>query len=248
MNRTDRLMGIINLIQSKKFIPIDRIAEHFEISVRTAYRDLKAINEIGVPISFEKDKGYFILDSYFLPPVSLSVEEANALALVAPIVQRFADRSIQQHFDSALNKIKMVLSAVQREQLEAIQGHTAHYLPEVFTHLLPNTHYLTTIQKAIIDRTILRMDYENNEGEQSSREVEPIGLAFYSLNWHLIAWCHLREAYRDFRTSRILDLKSTIVPFRKSDHPALSEYLREMEDVFMREHWPMDRWLPNKDK
>lgn len=240
MNRTDRLMGIINLIQSKKFVSAERIAAHFSISVRTVYRDLKAINEIGVPISFEKDKGYFILDSYFLPPVSLSMEEASALALVEPIVQRFADRSIQQYFDTALNKIKMVLSTTQREQLEAIQAHTAHYLPEVFNHRLPNTRYLTTIQKAIIDRTVLRLDYENIQGEKSSREVEPIGLAFYSLNWHLIAWCHLRQDYRDFRTSRLLNLQSTIIPFRKSDHLSLNEYLRNMEDIFMKEQWQQE--------
>ncbi|PHN04712.1 helix-turn-helix transcriptional regulator [Flavilitoribacter nigricans] len=240
MNRTDRLMGIINLIQSKKYISADRIAEHYTISVRTVYRDLKAINEIGVPISFEKDKGYFILDSYFLPPVSLSMEEANALALMEPIVQRFADRSIQQHFDTALNKIKMVLSTTQREQLEEIQQHTAHYLPEVFTQYIPNTYYLTTIQKAIIERTVLKIDYENNQGEKSSREVEPIGLTFYSLNWHLIGWCHLRQDYRDFRTSRILQLKSTIIPFRKSDHLSLHEYLRDLEEVFMKEQWPKE--------
>lgn len=242
MNRTDRLMGIINLIQSRKFVSADRIAEHFSISVRTVYRDLKAINEIGVPISFEKDKGYFILDSYFLPPVSLTMEEANALALVEPIVQRFADLSIQQHFDTALNKIKMVLSNQQREQLEQIQEHTAHYLPQVFHHYMPNTFYLTTIQKAIMDRNILRLEYENNQGDRSEREVEPIGLAFYSLNWHLIAWCHLRQEYRDFRTSRILELKSTIQPFRKTDHPTLNDYLRSLEDHFMKEQWPLEQY------
>lgn len=238
MNRTDRLMGIINLIQSKKFVSAETVAAHYDISLRTVYRDLKAINEIGVPISFEKGKGYFILKSYFLPPVSLTVEEANALALMEPIVQRFADRSIQQHYATALQKIKLVLNPHQREQLEAIQAHTAHYLPEVFTHYLPNTHYLTTIQKAIIDRTILRIDYENLRGEQRRREVEPIGLIFYSLNWHLIAWCHLRKEYRDFRTSRILRLQPTIMPFRKSDHISLKAYLEDLEDVFMQEKWP----------
>lgn len=247
MNRTDRLMGIINLIQARKFVTAKRIAEHYSISVRTVYRDLKAINEIGVPISFEKDKGYFILDSYFLPPVSLSMEEANALALVEPIVQRFADLSIQQHFDTALQKIKMVLSTAQREQLEQIQQHTAHYLPQVFNHYMPNTFHLTAIQKAIMERTILRLNYENNAGERSHREVEPIGLAFYSLNWHLIAWCHLRKAYRDFRTTRILDLKSTIIPFRKTDHPSLNDYLREMEDTFMKEQWPAERSKETED-
>lgn len=233
-------MGIITLIQSRKFVTSRAIAEHFGISERTVYRDLKAINEIGVPISFEKDKGYYILSSYFLPPVSLTVEEANALALMVPVVQRFADKSIQQHFDTALSKIKMVLSPAQRENLEVTQSHTAHYLPQVFNHYLPNTFFLTTIQKAIIDRTILKIEYENNKGELTSREVEPIGLTFYSLNWHMIAWCHLRGEYRDFRTSRIQSLHGSIVPFRKEQHTSLREYLREMEEQFMTEQWPQE--------
>lgn len=237
MNRTDRLMGIITLIQSRKFVTATALAEHFSISERTVYRDLRAINEIGVPVSFEKGKGYFILSSYFLPPVSLTVEEANALALMEPIVQRFADKSIQDHFDTALNKIKMVLSPSQRENLEITQSHTAHYLPQVFSHYLPNTYYLTTIQKAIIDRTVVQLEYENNQGEQSSREVEPIGLTFYSLNWHMIAWCHLRGGYRDFRTSRILSLRGTLKPFQKQEHIGLHEYLQQVEERFMSENW-----------
>jgi predicted DNA-binding transcriptional regulator YafY len=241
MNRTDRLMGIINLIQSRKFVTSQAIAEHFAISERTVYRDLKAINEIGVPVSFEKGKGYFILSSYFLPPVSLTLEEANALALMEPVVWRFADKSIQQHFNTALSKIKMVLSPTQRENLELTQAHTAHYLPEVFNHCMPNTFYLTTIQKAIIDRTILKVEYKNSQGELTTREVEPIGLTFYSLNWHMIAWCHLRQDYRDFRTTRIQSLNGTIIPFRKADHISLREYLRELEEQFMNEQWAQEK-------
>jgi predicted DNA-binding transcriptional regulator YafY len=84
--------------------------------------------------------------------------------------------------------------------------------------------YLAKIQTAIVSKNILRLQYENAAQEASYREVEPIGLIFYSLNWHLIGWCWKREEYRDFRVSRIQKLVSTTDPFRKSDHIALSEY------------------------
>lgn len=235
MNRVDRLMGIVTALQSKKYMFAEQIAEHFGISVRTVFRDLRAMGEIGVPIGFEAGKGYFIADGYFLPPVSLTVEEANTLALLEPLVVRFADKSARQHFASALSKIKMVLGKTQRKTFEQVQAHTAHFIPEMYAHLLPDTAYLTTIQNAIVHKNILRIEYENLNGGRSIREVEPIGLTFYSLNWHLIAWCHLRKDYRDFRTSRIQKMTATMMPFRKNDHIGLNEYLKIMEATMLQE-------------
>lgn len=222
-------MGIVALLQSKKHVTAEAIAERYNISVRTVFRDLRAMGEIGVPIGFEPGQGYFIANGYFLPPVSLTMEEANALALMEPIALRFADRSIHQHFETALAKIKMVLDRSQREKLEQTQAQTSHYLPDIYTQFLPNTEYLSPIQNAINNRLILRIEYENAQGEPSKREVEAIGLTFYSLNWHLIGWCHLRNEYRDFRVSRIVSLKPTMMPFRKTDHVTLHEFLINIE-------------------
>ena len=61
MNRIDRLFGILTLLQSKKFVPAEKIADKFRISVRTVYRDIKALDESGIPISFEQQKGYFVV-------------------------------------------------------------------------------------------------------------------------------------------------------------------------------------------
>ena len=97
MNRIDRLLGILILLQSKKFVQAEKIAERFHISVRTVYRDIKALVELGIPVSFETQKGYFVVQGYFLPPVSFSGEEANALLLSESLVYGFADKSIQVH-------------------------------------------------------------------------------------------------------------------------------------------------------
>jgi predicted DNA-binding transcriptional regulator YafY len=231
MNRTDRLMGIVAHLQARKYQTAEQLAEHFGMSVRTVYRDLRSMNEIGVPVGFEVGRGYYIVGGYFLPPVSLTAEEANALALVEPLVVRFADQSIREHYGTALSKIKQVLGNTQRRNLEQIQAQVAHYIPDDYAHLLPSTDYLTTLQKAIIDQRILRIEYTNFQEESSNREVEPIGLTFYSLNWHLIAWCHLRQAYRDFRTTRIQSLKLSLEPFRIKEHISLNDYLKGLEVV-----------------
>ena len=91
MNRVDRLMAIITHLQSRKYRSAAQLAEHFGISVRTVFRDLKAMQEIGVPIGFEAGQGYFIVGGFFLPPVSLTAEEANALALAEPLDAELLD-------------------------------------------------------------------------------------------------------------------------------------------------------------
>ncbi len=232
MNRTDRLVGIIAQLQAKKHQTAEQIALHFGISVRTVFRDLRAMSVIGVPIGCEAGKGYFIVGGYFLPPVSLSLAEANALALAEPLVLRFADKEVAQHVGTALAKLKMVMSHEQRENLEKIQARTAHYVPDVYAHLMPENNFLTVIQQAIVHKTILKIAYENAGEAHSIREVEPIGLTFYSLNWHLIAWCHLRQDYRDFRTSRIQQLHASLMPFRKQDHLDLNAYLEKLQGQY----------------
>ncbi|WP_026462542.1 helix-turn-helix transcriptional regulator [Adhaeribacter aquaticus] len=223
MNRIDRLFGILTLLQSKRYVTAETISERFAISIRTVYRDIKALGEQGIPVSFEPGKGYFVVQGYFLQPVSFSTEEANALLLMESMVFGFADKSIQTHYSNALNKIKAVLKGAQKEKLENLSHNIRLQLPPCFHN---NYEYLTLLQEAISTKRIIRIAYTNNNQENSHREVEPIGLVFYALNWHLIAWCHNREAYRDFRVSRIAEVKTTGMPFRKENHMPLNDYMK----------------------
>jgi predicted DNA-binding transcriptional regulator YafY len=230
MNRIDRLMGIITLIQSKKHLTVSQIATHYGNSERTVFRDLKAIGEIGVPIYFEPEKGYSVSDGFFLPPISLTIEEANALSIAEPLIVRFADKSIQNHYDTALNKIKMVLGRTQRENIEKIRESTAHFIPDHYQHLMPSTDYLIPLQNAISNQKIVKIEYQNLQDGISTRSIEPIGLTFYSLNWHVIAWCQLRKEYRDFRVSRIQNLQVTMQPFINKEHISLNNYLQDIQN------------------
>jgi len=225
MNRIDRLFGILTLLQSKKYVPAEKIADKFGISVRTVYRDVKALCEQGIPVSFEQHKGYFVVQGYFLPPVSFSTEEANALLLSESIVYAFTDKSIQQHYSAALSKVKAVMKATDKEKLERLDDKIKMQIPQCINY---NFEYLSVLQQAISARTIIEIDYKNNKEEVSRRSAEPIGLIFYALNWHIIAWCHIRSDYRDFRVSRILTLRDTGRPFGKADHIDLNTYMKSL--------------------
>ncbi len=225
MNRIDRLFAILTFLQSRKYVTAEKIADKFGMSVRTVYRDIKALGESGIPISFEPQKGYFIVHGYFLPPVAFSNEEANALLLTEVLVQGFADRSIQKHYTSALNKIKTVLRSAQKEKIEALTGNIKLQVPD---RLYNNAEYLSMIQHAIASRTIIELEYTNNNQETNKRQVEPIGLVFYAFSWHLIAWCHMRKDYRDFKVQRIVQLQQTEQPFKIQEHISLNSYMKQL--------------------
>ena len=225
MNRIDRLLGIITTLQSKKFVSAEKIAAKYNISVRTVYRDIKAIAEQGIPVSFEQHKGYFLVQGYFLPPVSFSPEEANALLLMQSVVERFADKSTLNNYSAALDKVKSVMRYSEKEKMEFLQQQIKF---QSCYPVLEGADYLSTLQTAISSQTVIEFTYKNKAGITNRRKAEPLGLIFYAYNWHLIAWCYTRKEYRDFRVSSILTLKNTDEPFKIKDHIPLSDYMKKL--------------------
>ncbi|MEO6231388.1 MAG: YafY family protein [Ferruginibacter sp.] len=223
MNRIDRLFGILTQLQSKKYIPAEKIAARFKISTRTVYRDIKALNEQGIPVSFEQSRGYFIVNGFFIPPVAFNSDEANALLLMESVVHAFTDKSIQTHYSSAIEKVKAVLRNAQKEKLEQLNQNIVLQLPACLRN---DYEYLALLQQTISAQTIISIDYKNNKHEVSQRKAEPIGLIFYAMSWHLIAWCQLRNDYRDFKVSRILKVSDTGMPFGKTDHIDVNQYMK----------------------
>lgn len=225
MNRIDRLFGILILLQSKKHVSAETIASRFEISVRTVYRDVKALAEQGVPLSFEPNKGYFIVQGYFLPPVSFNTDEASALLMMERFIEGFADKSIKQHYQSALDKVKNVLKSNQKEVLENLNANIRLQLPK---RLRSDVEYLSLLQNAIADKNIVAIKYKNYKEEISERRLEPIGLIFYAFSWHLIGYCHLRNSYRDFKVNNILQLNCSSLPFTLTNHISINDYMKQL--------------------
>ena len=222
MNRIDRLFGITTMLQTKKYVSAEQLAEQFGISVRTVYRDVKALTEQGIQVSFEQHRGYFLVQGYFLPPVSFTPEEANALLLMEKMTLGFGDRSIHAHYTTALHKVKSVMRSKEKDRFEQLNSRIRTHVPEQFSG---NFEYLATLQSAISEHNIIEVEYCNLGGVCSLRRVEPIGLVFYAAAWHIIAWCHLRNEYRDFKVARIARLSATGIPFKHEQHMSLNEYI-----------------------
>lgn len=226
MNRIDRLTGMILLLQSHRVITAEQIAAHYEISVRTVYRDLAALGEAGVPIVAEAGVGYRLMNGYHMPPVMFTEEEAAALLLSAKVTGQVGDKSISNALDSALLKIRSILPVERRDYLARLQQSTSVWLKvpraaEAMQALMP-------MQEAIVRRRCLSLRYDAaSRGDITTRVVEPVGLVFYARQWHLIAFCRLRQAFRDFRVDRLMECAVLQETYKGHDDFSVEEFLEE---------------------
>lgn len=214
-------------LQSKRIVKAQEMADRFDISLRTVYRDIRALEEAGVPIGAEAGIGYFLLDSYHLPPVMFTNEEASALLFGEKLIEKMSDEKIKHDFASALYKIKAILKPGEKDYLEKLHERITVYNYHSKGNRF-NQLFLNEIQQALVHKQVLQIHYESKYAEEAvGRMVEPIGLCHYASRWHLIAWCRLREDYRDFRLDRIESLEVTNEYFRGKQHLSVDEYMAQ---------------------
>lgn len=234
MNRIDRVSAILIQLQGKKYVTAEEIAYRFEISKRTVYRDLKALEEAGVPVGAEPGKGYFLIEGYHLPPVMFTNQEASALLTAEKIIEKMADKSVNEQYKSAMYKIKAVLPEKEKNYLDRLNTNIEilHVRPGALADA-PN-NYILDIQRALVHKKVLKIDYQAGYNEKliKDRMVEPVGLCFYSLGWHLIGFCRLRNNYRDFRVDRILGLQVTDENYAPREINSVKEFFKQMRDSF----------------
>ncbi|GAA5131824.1 YafY family transcriptional regulator [Luteolibacter yonseiensis] len=226
MNRIDRLTGMILLLQGQRVITAEQIAGHFEISVRTVYRDLAALGEAGVPIIAEAGIGYSLMRGYHMPPVMFTEDEAAALFMSGVVTEQIADDSLSQSLKSALLKVRSVLPQEKRDYLHQLKDKVSVSFRQ--SHDVGKRESLMPIQDAVVRRRCLRIGYNTaSQGDITERLVEPLGLVFYARRWHLIAWCRLRKEVRDFRLDRMASWKVMDECFQEHSGFLLKEFLRK---------------------
>jgi predicted DNA-binding transcriptional regulator YafY len=227
MNRIDRVSAILIQLQSKKVVKAQEIADRFSISLRTVYRDIKALEESGVPISGEAGIGYSIMEGYRLPPVMFTREEAIAFLTAEKMVEKLTDPSSVEQYRSAMFKIKSVLRYSEKDLLDDMSA----YIEVVENPYLPAESkplHLQTILKSIAGKEVLDIGYFANHTQQySNRDVEPVGIYYQGSYWYMIAYCRLRKDYRSFRTDRISYINIRGDHFDKQ-HPSLKSFLTKM--------------------
>ena len=228
MNRLDRISAILVGLQSRSVVRAADLAGRFGVSVRTIYRDIRTLEQAGVPVCGDAGVGYSLVDGYRLPPLMFTAEEAMAFLTAEKFIEQMTDPHNSHHFRSGMDKVRAVMRGAGRGYMEGLDGRISVYrsrrTPEA---KMPGL--LQTILRSIGESEILRMDYTDMEGRPSLREVEAVGVAFSHPCWYVAAWCHLRGDYRNFRLDRIEGLVPTGRPHTKTDHPSLKELINYEE-------------------
>jgi predicted DNA-binding transcriptional regulator YafY len=214
-----------------RLVRAEELAAHFEVNVRTVYRDIAALAEAGVPICGEAGVGYTLMKGYHLPPVTLTAEEAMALFVGGEMVKQFADASMGAPMQSALAKIRSVLPRDRQDDLDRLAEAMAIFGESRLPSGL-DQRMLLPIQQAIVARRVLRMTYRAKACDDDTvREVEPLGVTYHSAAWYLVAWCRLRKDFRYFKIERLRALDVLNERFAVRPNFSLRDHLRDLRST-----------------
>lgn len=202
--RLSRLTAILTVLQSKRLLTASEMAKKFSVSSRTIYRDIKALEQAGVPVLTEEGKGYTLMDGYRIPPVMFTEGEANALITAEQLILKNKDASFVKEYSEAILKIKSVLRSSTKDKANLLSNRI------VFRQNVENvitSNYLATLQLALTNFNLIKINYHSPETKQTTeRTIEPFAIYSTQENWLLIAFCRLRKDFRAFRLDRILNL------------------------------------------
>ncbi|MBD8346926.1 helix-turn-helix transcriptional regulator [Dysgonomonas sp. HGC4] len=232
MNRLERISSILVQLQSRSVITAQQIADRFDISLRTVYRDIRTLEEAGIPIIGNVGIGYSLVDGYKLPPLMFTREEAIAFLTAEKFIEKMSDLQNVQSYKSGMSKIKAVLKYVEKDYLSDVEDNIS-ILGKSDTGRELLTAITQCILKSISERIVMRISYSSNEN-MSERDIEPIGCFYSQINWYMVAFCRLRNDYRSFRIDKISSFSLTDKSFSK-EHLSLPQYIekyRLQKDIY----------------
>jgi predicted DNA-binding transcriptional regulator YafY len=220
IKRISRLTAVITQLQTKRLLTASELASKFSVSVRTIYRDIRALEQAGIPIYVEEGKGYRIMEHYRLAPVMFTESEANALITAEQLVLNNKDSSFIKDYSEAIDKIKSVLIRNVKDKANLLSERTQC---KQIKNIERTSSNLSALQFALTNFCLTRIEYTSETNKTTSRTIEPFALLNTRGNWLVVAWCHLRKEFRYFRLDRIRKLEVLSERFTSHDM-TLQEY------------------------
>lgn len=205
--KIDRLLSIIVILLNKDNITAKELANRFEVSVRTIYRDIETINLSGIPIVSNqgRDGGFSILDNYKMNHQLLTLDDMTSIVVALKNIGNFSDN---KHIDLTIDKISNIVPKDKKEEF------TYHFneliicdLPWGYRANSEDKEKYKIIYEGIIKEKLLDIGYINRDGDITERRIEAMSLVLKGLNWYVFSYCHLRNDYRFFKLSRIHKVK-----------------------------------------
>ncbi|WP_127597790.1 helix-turn-helix transcriptional regulator [Nitratireductor alexandrii] len=224
MRRADRLFQIVQHLRGGRLVTARMLGEWLEVSERTIYRDIADLQSTGVPIDGEAGVGYIMRSGYELPPLMFTRDEIVALVAGARMVRAFGGAAMARSAEEALVKIGAVLPDNERERIARTEIHAPLYVVSQ-----SDRESIDAVERAIEARSVLRLDYRDEAGRGTMRDVRPLGLWFWGKVWTLVAWCEMRGDFRAFRIDRIASLTASGRTFKAERGKQLADFYRTIE-------------------
>lgn len=222
MNSSERRMKLILMLQqSNSRITVDKIAEKFNVSRRTVFRDFNALSEMNVPVTHDKYHGYGIMQGYKIPPLMFTNKELATIMVGLNFVKSQVDQKLIEDAKGVELKIKEVVPEELRDFMESLEKRTVvdPYLNFGAEKMEGGDWYV--ISNAIAKNKTIRFNYRaKSTDEISSRKVDPYIIVFYRDHWNIIGHSHKREDTRNFVLDRMSDIEildAEFVPYGKID-------------------------------
>ncbi|MCZ7468070.1 YafY family transcriptional regulator [Agrobacterium sp. O3.4] len=205
MRKASRLFEIIQILRlARRPVTAQMIAEKLEVTARSVYRDIAALQTMRVPIEGERGVGYILRPGFSLPPLMFSIEETEAIVLALAMVGRSSDTELRQAAKKASDKIAASLPEPLSKTLSANALHAWGSIAPA-----PAGIDLATVRRAVRDEERLEISYRDETGTETRRQIRPIAVIYYSETVNIVGWCELRQAIRNFRSDRVLTCEST---------------------------------------
>lgn len=212
LKKLDRVTAILTQLQSKPMVRAQDLANKFEVSVRTIYRDIKTLENAGIPIVGEAGSGYSLMEGYKLPPVMFTKEEVLSFITAEKLMQKFSHESLGKHYQTAMEKLRSVLRNSDQNLIQRIENQidVFDYHPKT-DDSVKNT--VPVVLESIAERRQLSLEYLSANEESSVRNIEAVGVFYEFSYWYIMAFCAMRKDFRQFRIDRILKIIKTEIPF-----------------------------------
>lgn len=218
MRRAERLFRLVDEMRTRGISRADELAQTFEVSARTIYRDIAHLQASGLPIEGEAGVGYLLRPGFDLPSVTFTFEQVDALAVGLSFVESLDDPALAAAAREARAKIQANMPQPQARKLA-----DAPYFS--LRRSTGATTCAGVLREAIRKRWVVRLIYEDGEGLRSDRRVRPLVIWNLTDGWMFSGWCELRQDFRTFRFDRIAHLTLTDEMFDDDAAKGLQAFL-----------------------
>jgi predicted DNA-binding transcriptional regulator YafY len=202
MTKPDRLFELIQLLRrGKKPVTAEHLSNLLEVNIRTIYRDIATLQSMRVPIEGEAGVGYIMRKGYDLPPLMFTTEEIEAVTVGLALLRRTGDRGLVNAAQSVMRKISDVLPD-DAEEPDALSLLVSDFGVQDIVNI-----NVEALRAAIRKEHKIWITYFDAKSKSTQRKLLPIGLFYYVEVVTLVAWCELRQDFRNFRLDRIAELK-----------------------------------------